>query len=157
MPSTRRQKAKARRSREADIMSDVENLDFLLGNPRLTENRTDSDITSEGSFGHTGETNSQEIEIRTSSENANELRNEMNLRISQEMDGLMSAVNSQIQKAIHEAINTQILPQIQNTFRHVQNTSASAKNVRNERRNKGPKIWPMNRQTVHLCSKRTLS
>ena len=32
MPSTRRQKAKARKSREMDMMSDFENLDVMLGN-----------------------------------------------------------------------------------------------------------------------------
>ena len=32
MPSTRRQKAKARKSREMDMMSDMDNLDVMLGN-----------------------------------------------------------------------------------------------------------------------------
>ena len=32
MPSTRRQKAKARKSREMDILSDMENMDVMLGN-----------------------------------------------------------------------------------------------------------------------------
>ena len=32
MPSTRRQKAKARKSREFDMTSDFENLDVMLGN-----------------------------------------------------------------------------------------------------------------------------
>ena len=32
MPSTRRQKAKARKSREMDILSDIDNLDVMLGN-----------------------------------------------------------------------------------------------------------------------------
>ena len=31
MPSTRKQRAKERRSRQADIMSDVKNLDVMLG------------------------------------------------------------------------------------------------------------------------------
>ena len=31
MPSTRKQKAKERRSRHSDIMSDIENLDVMLG------------------------------------------------------------------------------------------------------------------------------
>ena len=31
MPSTRRQKAKARKSREVDMMSDMKNLDVMLG------------------------------------------------------------------------------------------------------------------------------
>ena len=32
MPSTRREKAKARKSRKMDFMSDFENMDVLLGN-----------------------------------------------------------------------------------------------------------------------------
>ena len=31
MPSTRKQKAKERRSRQLDVMSDVENVDVMLG------------------------------------------------------------------------------------------------------------------------------
>ena len=31
MPSTRKQKAKERRSRQSDLMSDIENLDVMLG------------------------------------------------------------------------------------------------------------------------------
>ena len=31
MPSTRKQKAKERRSRQLDIMSDVENVDIMIG------------------------------------------------------------------------------------------------------------------------------
>ena len=33
MPSTRRQKAKARKSRELDMMSDIDNLKIMPGNP----------------------------------------------------------------------------------------------------------------------------
>ena len=32
MPSSRRQKAKARKSREMDMLSDTENMDVMLGN-----------------------------------------------------------------------------------------------------------------------------
>ena len=32
MPSTRKQKAKEKRSRQSDVMSDIENLDVILGN-----------------------------------------------------------------------------------------------------------------------------
>ena len=59
MPSTRRQKAKARRSREADIVSDMENMDILLGTPDLAENRLDFDLVSKRSYRQTRDTNSQ--------------------------------------------------------------------------------------------------
>ena len=33
MPSTRKQKAKEKRSRQSDVMSDLENVDIMLGGP----------------------------------------------------------------------------------------------------------------------------
>ena len=81
MPSTRRQKVKARRSREADILSDVKNMDIFFGNPNLVENRLDFDLMSERSFRQTRDTNSQENEIRTA-ENTNDLRIDVNMSIS---------------------------------------------------------------------------
>ena len=41
MPSTRKQKAKERRSRQLDIMSDVENVDVMLGNYSRNDERND--------------------------------------------------------------------------------------------------------------------
>ena len=35
MPSTRRQKAEARKSREFDMMSDFDNLDIMIGNENI--------------------------------------------------------------------------------------------------------------------------
>ena len=32
MPSTRKQKAREKRSRQSDVMSDIENMDVMLGN-----------------------------------------------------------------------------------------------------------------------------
>ena len=41
MPSTRKQKAEERQSRQLDIMSDVENVDVMLGNSTSNEDRDD--------------------------------------------------------------------------------------------------------------------
>ena len=128
----------ARRSQEADILSDVEKMDILLGNPNLTETQPDFDFTSERPFGTTRESNSQENEIRATSEITNNLRKRMNLRTSQQMDGLMSTVNWQIQRAIHEAMNAQVLPQIQNTIRQVQNVNVGNGNVQVKRPEQRP-------------------
>ena len=101
MPSTRRQKAKVRKSREADSLTDKENMDILLGNPSLNENFSDIDSVSERSNGHVGGRtlggNSLETEIRNCRENSaprtalgsnrvtfqntDSLRDEMNYRI----------------------------------------------------------------------------
>ena len=144
MPNTRRQKAKARRSSEADILSDMENTDVLLGIPDLAENRFDFDSMSEWSHGQnerqSRKTNSQEIENRKypgnsnhnniSVESANNLRDEMNFRILQEMNGLMNTLNTQIQEGISQTIDTQFLPRIQNTIRQVQNANANNRKMK---------------------------
>ena len=44
MPSTRRQKARARKLREMDMMSDLDNLDNMLGN--WNENPIEREIAS---------------------------------------------------------------------------------------------------------------
>ena len=43
MPSTRKQKAKERRSRQLDIMSDVENVDVMLGS--YSRNNEENDLS----------------------------------------------------------------------------------------------------------------
>ena len=49
MPSTRKQKAKEGRSRQLDIMSDVENVDVILGNYSRDDER-DNQIDSESNL-----------------------------------------------------------------------------------------------------------
>ena len=44
MPSTRKQKAKVRRSREQDMLSDIENVDIMLGGPNL--NSLESEVSN---------------------------------------------------------------------------------------------------------------
>ena len=48
MPSTRKQKAKEKRSRHSDVMSDIENLDVMLGNYTNSENRDQEAIDQIG-------------------------------------------------------------------------------------------------------------
>ena len=38
MPSTRKQKAREKRSRQSDVMSDIENLDVMLGSYQRENN-----------------------------------------------------------------------------------------------------------------------
>ena len=42
MPSTRKQKAREKRSRQSDVMSDLENMNVMLGN--YPENQSDVDL-----------------------------------------------------------------------------------------------------------------
>ena len=127
MPSTRRQKAKARKSREMDMMSDIDNLDVMLGNG--SENpieRELADAIEQSSFQGDYEVNEyQRNSYNFVQENEpmrhNEVRqsfetftNEFNLRLSQEMDSMMSMVHNQINRAISTAISERVIPEIQN-------------------------------------------
>ena len=106
MPSTRRQKAKARKSRELDMLSDYGNMDIMLGdgNSNSIERELDSLINAPDrqqdfqSFPNR-ENSSQENEIRDIDnrnepigegrliESINTLSGEMNARMSREYDG----------------------------------------------------------------------
>ena len=128
MPSTRRQKAKARKSREMDMMSDIDNLDVMLGNG--SENPIERELTEaieQSSVHSDSETNLyQRDEYRNFSHGNSEYRqndvrqsfetfsNEFNLRLSQEMDSMMAMVHNQINRAISTAISEKVLPEIQN-------------------------------------------
>ena len=128
MPSTRRQKAKARTSREMDMMSDIDNLDVMLGNrnENLIE-RELADAIEQSSVQGDYEANEYERdnygnfvqgneslrqnEVRQSFES---FTNEFNLRLSQEMDSMTSMVHNQINRAISTAVSERVIPEIQN-------------------------------------------
>ena len=128
MPSTRRQKAKARKSREIDMMSDMDNLDIMLGNtgenPKEREladaieqssvqgDAEDNEYYRDNYRGFTQENGAiRQNDVRQSFET---FSNEFNLRLSQEMDSMMSMVHNQINRAISTAISERVIPEIQN-------------------------------------------
>ena len=140
MPTTRKQK-KTRKSRGLEILSDIENLDIMLGGDRYngTERERSLDNNSVGrresvisnNLDNEGESlfsNCRNDEPRTSANfgqnsveanslaEINRLSSELNSRISREMDEMMNNVGTQIQRAINEAISSQVLPQIQNVI-----------------------------------------
>ena len=128
MPSTRRQKAKARKSREMDMLSDIENMDVMLGNgssnpiereltDAIEQSSVQGDVESNEhsgnqytSFAYENNLPRQD-DIRQSLET---FSNEFNLRLSQEMDSMMSMMHSQINRAISNAIAERGIPEIQN-------------------------------------------
>ena len=128
MPSTRRQKAKARKSREMDLLSDIENMDVMLGNggsnsiereltDAIEQSSVQGDVESNEHLGNqytsfAYENNlPRQDDIRQSLET---FSNEFNLRLSQEMDSMMSMMHSQINRAISNAIAERVIPEIQN-------------------------------------------
>ena len=127
MPSTRRQKAKARKSREMDMLSDLENMDVMLENGSNNPiERELVDATEQSSVKRDVESNEhlgnqytsfayennlpRQNDIRQSLET---FSNEFNLRLSQEMDSMMSMMHSQINRAISNAITERVIPGIQ--------------------------------------------
>ena len=133
MPSTRKQKAKARKSRELDMLSDYHNMDVMLGdgNSNSIERELDGLIMDPDrpqdfqSFSNR-ENSSLENEIRDINsrnepvregrliESINMLSGEMNARMSREMEAMMDLIQNQISRAINSAISERILPEIQN-------------------------------------------
>ena len=140
MPTTRKQK-KARKSRGLEMLSDIENLDIMLGENHFStreregslnsnlprRSRSFASIESENEDGNVGR-NQRNINSRTNTEcdlnsvtgnscaEINRLSSELNSRISREMDEMMNSVSVQIQRAISDAISTQVLPEIQNVI-----------------------------------------
>ena len=140
MPTTRKQR-KARKSRGLEILSDIENLDILLGGNQYNEAERERSLDSNSvrrresimsnNLDNEGESlfsncRNDEPRIRAgldqnsaeanSLAEINKLSSELNSRISREMDEMMNNVGTQIQRAINEAINNQVLPQIQNVM-----------------------------------------
>ena len=134
MPSTRKQKAKARKSREMDMMSDFENMDVMLGNDNAnsieqelsnvmgnSENHCDAESTlqsrgndsHENIFGHFVHENTIPRRDRFQ-ETMETFTSEFNIRFSHEMDSMMSMKHSQINRAVSTAIAERVIPEIQN-------------------------------------------
>ena len=137
MPTTRKQK-KTRKPRGLEMLSDIENLDIMLGENHFNRNERDENLNSnhdggsECALGDECENNgedrfldSRNVEVSNdadyglnsasgnSSAEINRLSSELSSRLSRELDEMMSSVNTQIQRAISDAISSQILPQIQ--------------------------------------------
>ena len=138
MPTTRKQK-KPRKSTGAEMLSDIENLDIILGGNHLDRQgsefsdsirRPDSpnfnapDKVEKHSYPNSMENTLSHSDIyghnsavTHSSAEFNRLSGELNLRISREMDEVINSVCVHIQRAINDAISNQFLPQIQNAVR----------------------------------------
>ena len=128
LPSTKRQKAKARKSRELDMMSDMDNLDVMLENGNSNPIKRElADATEQSSVQGDIETDLhhrgdyRDFTCKNDSFRQNDVRqsfetfsNEFNPRLSQEMDSTMSMMHSQINRAISTAIAERVIPEIQN-------------------------------------------
>ena len=122
MPSTRRQKAKARKSREMGMISDFGNLDVMLGNENINPiERELAEVMEQSSVQGNQQANMYQREEISDFTRQNDVRqafetfsNEVNLRLSQEMDSMMSMMHSQINKAISTTIAERVIPESRN-------------------------------------------
>ena len=130
MPSTRRQKAKARKSREMDIMSDFDNIDVMIVNENTNsiERELANAIEESSALGdfecyilprkEFRETNYKKRIIGQMKRETTwkPFSNEFNLRLSQEMDSMMAMMHSPINRAIISATSDRVIPEIKNTM-----------------------------------------
>ena len=117
MPSTRRQKVKSRKSRELDILSDIEHMDILIGNSDTNsierELRNVYNSIQCSSYQANDFRNIQDVHVGNENlnrDNLETLSSELNDRISREISDLLGTVNVQIQRTVEEAICNQTLP-----------------------------------------------
>ena len=130
MPSTRKQKAKERRSRQSDIMSDIENLDVMLGSYQRdnceTQNENDGVGIDSRSNRHEENSNQNENDYRPylntnlsensclTVETSNAISSEISSQMSMKFEEMQSSLNSQIIDVIITVIETRVLPSIEN-------------------------------------------
>ena len=132
MPSTRKQKAKERRSRQLDMLSDVENVDIMLGSysrddeeNNISEIRVNLDSGSSRpqqssnligedfrSLLNTNSRENSEIAIETTRLINEEISNQMPRKLNE----IKTSLKTQIQDAITAAITNTVLPSSQNTL-----------------------------------------
>ena len=130
MPFSRKQKAKARKSRESDKWSGYGNMDVMLGdgNSNSIEREMDSLINVPRDVFQSfpkRENSSLENEIRDIDsrnepvresrliKSINTLSGEMNVRMSRETEATMEVMHTQISKAISCALSERVIPEIQ--------------------------------------------
>ena len=150
MPSTRKQKAKEKRSRQSDVMSDIENLDVMLGNYANSDIR-DRDIVDQieidpessrrqqgidqeesnyRSLLNTNLSENSEITVETSRAISSEISSQM----SRKLEEMKSDLNSHILEVINSAIDEKILPSIENVIVNKRETKNAKWDLRSDGR-----------------------
>ena len=130
MHLNRKQKAKEKRSRQSDVMSDFENINVMLGNfPRNDyenhpfEKKMDSESDKLNGSVNPTETDFRSL-LNTNSREKSELTVEtvgtINLRFQAKCQGKLDKIKtdftSQILPAINSAINEKVLPILRNSL-----------------------------------------
>ena len=149
MLSTRKQKAKEKRSRNYDVLSDIENSDVMLVNYTNSEIRgqeaidqieidpesrrrhqdLDQNEPNYRSLTNTNLSENSEITVETSRMINSEISSQMSRKIKE----MKSDLNSHILKVINSAIEERILPSIENVITN----NREAKNTKWDPRSDG--------------------
>ena len=97
MPSARKQKAREKRSRQSDVMSDIENLDVMLGTYHESDQVRDGNV-SDADF---------DLDLRRPQKEANSIRGNFRLLLI-----INLSENSEIKAETKRAINSEISSQM---------------------------------------------
>ena len=150
MPSTRKQKAKEKRSRQSDVMSDIDNLDVMLGsyqrqNSEIENERNENDI-DQRSGGREGILNQVENDYRNylntnlsensclTVETSRAISSEISSQMSKKLEEIQANLKSQILDVINSAIEDKVLPSIKIAVK----SQNSDKNTNLDLRSDGP-------------------
>ena len=132
MPSTRKQKAREKRSRQSDVMSDIDNLDVMLGSYQRENNEFRSENNENTLDQRSNERESQERNVdeyqtflnNNPSENScltietsRAISSEISSQMSRKFQEMQTSLNSQILDVINTAIDTRVLPSIKNAVK----------------------------------------
>ena len=166
MPSTRKQKAREKRSRQSDVMSDIENLDVMLGNYSNSEIRDQNtvdqiEIDPESSRRQQGfrqeESNYRSLLNTNLSENSEitvetsrAISSEISSQMSRKLEEMKSDLNSHIMEVINSAIDEKILPSIENVIVNHREPKNAKLDLRSDGRHPSRNV-PMD-QTLDLGS-----
>ena len=125
MPSTRKQKAREKRSRQSDVMSDIENLDVMLGSYQRENNEFRSENNENTLDQRSNEREGQDRNVEdyqtflnnNPSENScltietsRAISSEISSQMSRKFQEMQTSLNSQILDVINSAIGTGCFP-----------------------------------------------
>ena len=121
MPSTRSKKAKARRSREADTLSDIENMDDMLGSGEYNPIERDIDQMTGFSIILNRDDNEEGHSLRGNSSKDHEIRNMPGNRNNHNLSRDLNMLSGEMENAISSAISERIILQVQGVVETILN------------------------------------
>ena len=155
MPSTRKQKAMEKRSRQSDMMSDMENLDVMLGsysrNEIGSQNNGNVEDTDQRSSERQTNTN---LLVRTllntnrlgnseiTSETARMINSEITSQVSSRLNEFKVDLNLRIRETIEQIISEEVLSTIRQALGEVNNGDQLVKDQTFSERERNPATQP---------------